>query len=55
MKLQSKLPFNGIDTPSDNYETYALKHKELLLNKLINLGLVVLEVSNLLMYEPYYD
>ena len=55
IKQQSKLTFNGIHQSYENCDSYTFKQNEVLMDKLIYLGLSVLELSKLLMYETYYD
>ena len=55
IKQQSKLIFNGIHKSYDNCDSYTFKQNEVLMDKPINLGFTVLELSKLLMYETYYD
>ena len=54
-KQQSKLTFNGIHKSYENCDSYTFKQNEVLIDKPIYLGFSVLELSNLLMYEIYYD
>ena len=55
IKQQSKLTFNGIHKPYENCDGYTFKQNEVLMDKPIYLGFTVLELSNLFMYETYYD
>ena len=55
IKLQSKLPFNGIHKSYENCYIYTFKQNEVLMDKPIYLGFTVLELSKLHMYETYYD
>ena len=55
IKQQSELTFNGIHRSYENYNRYAFKQKEVLINKPIYLGFSLLELSELLMYKTYYD
>ena len=55
MKQQSKLTFNGIHKSYENYDSYTFKQNEVLMDEPIYLGFSVLELSNFLMYETYYD
>ena len=55
IKQQSKLTFNGIHKSYENYDSYTFKQNEVLMDKPIYLGVTVLELSKLLMYETYYD
>ena len=55
IKEQSKSTFNGIHKSYENCDSYTFKQNEVLMDKAIYLGFTVLELSNLLMYETYYD
>ena len=55
IKQQSKLTFNGIHKSYGNCDSYTFKQNEVLMDKPIYLGLSVLELSKLHMYETYYD
>ena len=55
IKQQSKLTFNGIHKSYENCYSYTVRQNEVLMDKPIYLGFTVLELSNLLMYETYYD
>ena len=55
IKQQSKLTFNGIHKSYENCDSYTFKQNEVLMDKPINLGFTVLELSKLNMYEIYYD
>ena len=55
IKQQSKLYFNGILKSYENFDSYTFKAKEVKMDKPIYLGFAVLELSNLLLYETYYD
>ena len=52
---QSKLTFNGIHKSYENCHSYTFNQNEVLMDNPIYLGFSVLEVSNLHMYETYYD
>ena len=52
---QSKLTFNGIHKSYENCDSYTFKQNEVLIDKPIDLGFAVLELSKLHMYEAYYD
>ena len=54
-KQQSKLTFNGIHKSYENCHSYIFKQNEVFVDKPIYLSFSVLELSNLLMYETYYD
>ena len=55
IKQQSKLTFNRIHKSYENYDSYTFKQNEVLMDKPIYLAFSMLELSNLLMYETYYD
>ena len=55
IKQQSKLTFNGIQKSYEIYDSHTFKQNEVLMDKPIYLGLAVLELSNLHMYETDYD
>ena len=48
--MQSKVTYSGIHNSYDKYDSYTLKHSEMLEDKSIHLGFAVLELSNLLTY-----
>ena len=55
IEYQSKITFNCIHKPYENCDSYTMKQNEVLMDEPIYLGFTVLELSNLLMYETYYD
>ena len=55
IKQQWNLTFNGIHESYENCDSYSFKQNEVYMDKPIYLGFSVLEFSNLLMYETYYD
>ena len=55
IKQQSKMTFNGIHKSYENCDSYTFKQNEVLMDKPIYLEFTVLELSNLLMYETYFD
>ena len=55
IKQQSKLTFNGIHKSYENCDSYTYRQNEILIDKPNYLGLAILELSYLLMYETYYD
>ena len=55
IEYQSKLTFNVIHKSYENCESYTSKKNEVLMDKPIYLGFSLLELSELLMYETYYD
>ena len=55
MEQESKLLCNGVHKYYTNYDSYAFKQIEVLLDKPDYLGFAKLELSKLLMYETYYD
>ena len=52
---QSKLTFNGIQKSYENYDSYAFKQNQVVMDKAIYVGFATLELSKLHMYETYYD
>ena len=54
-KQQSKLTINGIHESYENCDSYTFREIEVKMDKPIYLGFSVLELSNLHMYETYYD
>ena len=55
IKQQVKLTFNGIHKSFENCDSYTFKQNEVFMGKPIYLGFAVLDLSNLHMYESYYD
>ena len=55
IKQQSKLTFTGIHKSYENGDSYSIRQKEVKMDKPFYLGLTVLELSKLLMYETYYN
>ena len=55
IKHQSKLTFNRIHKSNEKCDSYTFKQNEVLLDKPIYLSFAVLELSQLHMYEIYYD
>ena len=55
IKQQSKLTFYGIHKSYENCDSYTFRENEVKMDTPIYLGFSVLELSNLLMYETYYD
>ena len=55
IKQQSKLTSLGIQKSYENFDSYAFKQNEVLMDKPVYLGFIVLELSKLLMYETYYE
>ena len=55
IKQQSESTLNGIHKSYENYDTFIFKQNEVLKDKPIYLGLSVLDLSKLLMYETYYE
>ena len=55
IKQQSKLTLNDIYMSYTNYESYIFKQNEVLMGKPIYLGLAILELSKLHMYENFFD
>ena len=54
-KQVSKLTLSGIHKCYTNYDSYTFKQKEVLMDKPIYLGSILLELSKIIMYETYYD
>ena len=54
-KQQRNLTFNGIHKIFNNCDSYLFKEHEILMDKPIYLGVAILELSKLHMYETYYD
>ena len=52
---QSKLTFNGIQKSYENYDSYTFKQNQVVMDKAIYVGFAVLELSELHMFETYYD
>ena len=48
---QSKLPFNGIHKPYENFYSYTFKKNEVVLDKAIYVDFAILELSELHMFE----
>ena len=55
IKQQSELTFFGIHKSYENCDSYRFKQNEVFMDKPIYLGLSVLELNKLLLYETYYD
>ena len=55
IKQQSQLTFNRSHKSNENYDSHTFKQNEMLLDKPIYLGFSVLELSNLILCETYYD
>ena len=55
IKQQSKVTFNGIQKSYENYDSYTFKKNEAVMDKAIDVGFAILELSKLHMYETYYD
>ena len=53
--MAKKLTFNGICKSFSNCDSYLEKEHEILMDKPINLGFAILELSKLHMYGTYYD
>ena len=49
------MTFNGIHKSYENCDSYTIKQNEVPMDEPIYLGFSVLELSNLIMYETYYD
>ena len=55
IKQQSGLFFSGFQKSFENYDGYTFKQNEVLMDRPIYLGFSELELSELLLYETYYD
>ena len=55
IKQQSKLTFNGVHRSYENCDSYVFKKKEVVMDRPIYLGLAVLELIKLHMYERNND
>ena len=53
IKQQSKLTFNGLHKSYTNYSCYTFKQNEVAVDKPINVGFAMLELSKLQLYETY--
>ena len=52
---QSKLTFNGIHKSYDIRDSYTFKQNQVVMDKAIYVGFAILELSELHIYETYYD
>ena len=50
-KKQSKLTFNGTHKSYEKWDCYTFRQNEVWMDKSIYLGLAILELSKILMYE----
>ena len=55
IKQQTKLSFQGINESYAKYDSYTYIENEVLMDRPIYLGFAILELSNLIMNETYYD
>ena len=55
IKQQSKLTFNGIHKSYENCDRYTFKQNEVRMDKPLDLGFAILELSKLHWYETYSD
>ena len=55
LQFQSRLVFNGFHKSYQDYDSYTFKSNVIKMEKPIYLGICILELSKLLMYETYYD
>ena len=55
IQQQSKLTFNGIHKSYEICDSYTIKEIEVLMDKPIYLGFILLELTKLLLYGTYYD
>ena len=49
------MTLSGIHKCYTNYDSYTFKQKEVLMDKPIYLGSILLELSKIIMYETYFD
>ena len=54
-KQHSKITFNGIHISYENCDSFSIRLNEVRMDKPICLGIAMLELSKLHMYETYYD
>ena len=54
-KQQSNVTFNGIHKSYENYDSYTFKQNQVVMDKAIYVGFIILELSKLHMYDTYYD
>ena len=55
IKRQSKLTFKGFHKSFENCDSYTFKQNEVVLDRAIDVGFAILELSQLHRYETYYD
>ena len=55
IKQQSKLTFNGLYKSYENCDVYTFRQNEVVMDKAVYVGLAILELSKLHMYEIFYD
>ena len=55
IKQQSKLTFIDIQKSYENYDSYTFNKNEVVMDKAINVGFAILELSKIHMCETYYD
>ena len=55
LKQQSQLTLNGIHKSFERSDSYTFKQNDVLMEKPLYLRFSVLELSNLIMYETYFD
>ena len=51
LKQQSKLTFNGIHKSYENYDSYTFKQNQVVMDRAINVGFAILEISKLHIFE----
>ena len=49
------MTFNGIQKSYENYDSYTFKQNQVVMDKAMYVGIAILELSKLHMYETYYD
>ena len=55
IKWQYKLTFSGVHKSYEKYDSFMFKQSEVLIDKPIHLGIAILELSKMSMYEFFYD
>ena len=55
VKMPSRLTVNGFHKSYGNYDSYTFNRNEVFMDELKNLGFAVLELTELLLYESFYD
>ena len=55
IKQQSKLTFDGVHKLYTNFDSYTFQQNEVITDQPVYLVFAILEISNLLMYETYFE